>query len=78
MTAISDIQICDFISTRLLNGRQVSADEDLLLTGLLDSLGVMTLVMHLEALRGQTIPPQDVTIENFSSVAAIATYLKGP
>lgn len=78
MTTISQSQVSTFISSRLLHGRQISADEDLLLSGLLDSLGVMTLVSHLESLRGHAIPPQDVTIENFTSVATITTYLNDP
>lgn len=65
------------IQTKLLNGQEVAIEEDLLMSGLVDSLGVMTLVSYIEETTGQTIPPQDVTLENFVSIAAIKTYLDG-
>jgi len=67
--------IHSFVEARLLNGKQVAADDNLLLTGLVDSLGVMTLVGHLETETGRVIPLEDVTLENFATIDAIATYL---
>ena len=75
MNSIEPNTIRNLIETRLLNGRRIQVDEDLLLSGLLDSLGVMALVGHLESLRGDPIPHQDIIIENFQTVAAIASYL---
>ena len=42
---------------------------------MLDSLGVMRLVAHIEDAEGITIPAEDVTIENFSSLRLIDVYL---
>lgn len=75
MTALDTAAIKAVIETRILNGRQIAPDEDLLLTGTLDSLGVMALVGHLETMRGRPIPHEDVIIENFQTVEAIAAYL---
>lgn len=75
MTQVSHSDIQDFIATQFLNGRRVEIDEDLLLSGLLDSLGVMSLVAFLEKQSGKQIPPQDITIENFTSVSTISDYL---
>lgn len=75
MTTVNEGAIREFISTRLLDGRAVSQDEDLLLSGLLDSLGVMSLVAHIEKMVGGQIPAQDITIENFTSVETIARYV---
>lgn len=75
MTRLSEQEIQSFISGRLLDGRDVGTDEDLLLSGLLDSLGVMTLVSHMEKLMDRQIPAQDITIENFTSIETIARYL---
>jgi len=67
--------IREFVESNLLAGRTIEADEDLLLTGLVDSLGIMTLVSHLEGLAGHAIPPEDVTFENFASISAMTEYL---
>ena len=75
MKPIAPDAIRDLIQERLLDGRAIACDADLLLSGLLDSLGVMSLVGHLEELRGAPIPHQDVVIENFETVNAIAAYL---
>jgi|OM-RGC.v1.033812893 Acyl carrier protein len=77
MTQLTAPDIQRFISERLLDGQAVAADEDLLLSGLLDSLGVMTLVAYLESHLGRKIPAQDITVEHFSSVATITEYLDG-
>ncbi len=49
--------------------------DDLLMSGLLDSLGVMRLVYFIETDLGRKVPYTDITIENFNSIAAIAAYL---
>lgn len=54
----------------------IEDDQDLLLSETLDSLSVTRLVQHLESELGVTIPPEDVTLENFQSLNAIHAYLK--
>ena len=67
----------EFIEKQLLGDQQkVSDDQDLLTNGLVDSISVMRLVTFIELETGQQIPPQDVTLENFCTVNAIAQYLK--
>lgn len=73
--SISPEDIRTFISNNLLSGREISLDEDLLVSGLVDSLGVVALVQHLEKVSGQPIPPEHVTLENFESVTTISAYL---
>jgi len=53
----------------------MSADENLLLSGLVDSLGVMTLVAHLEEVTGAPVPMEDVILENFATINAITAYI---
>ncbi|MBX2855167.1 MAG: acyl carrier protein [Rhodobacteraceae bacterium] len=67
--------IRSFIIGSLLNGKSVGDAEDLLLSGMVDSLGVMRLVRHLEQTHDISIPAEDVVIENFVSIDAVATYL---
>lgn len=69
-------KIGGYIQDTLLGGRAVAHDENLLLSGLLDSLAVMSLVAHIEDTFDIKIPFGDVLIENFETIDAIASYLK--
>lgn len=53
----------------------IGDDEDLLLSGLVDSLGVVRLIAFLEEQTGLSIPPGEITIENFGTVGAMVAYL---
>ena len=73
-------ELIHFISQDLLGGDlsdELSPDDDLLGDGLVDSLGMMRIVFHLENQYGVVAPPEDVTIENFRTVAAIGRYAEG-
>ena len=73
----SDQKLLAYIQNDLLDGSiEVAADTDLLKTGLIDSLGIMRLVAFLESEFTTTIPAQDLTLENFSSVNTIMAYLE--
>jgi acyl carrier protein len=68
-----------FISTELLANRQdlnLGPDDNLLISGLIDSLGVMRLVSFIEDNFGVHVPPEDVTIENFQSISILSAYLE--
>lgn len=54
----------------------VGDDDDLLLSGLVDSVGVMRLVGWVEETCAVEIPPEDVTIENFGTIASVAAYVE--
>ena len=54
-----------------------AADTDLLMSGLVDSLGVVMIVEWLERRLGIEIDPSDVVLEHFESVDAIVAYLRG-
>jgi acyl carrier protein len=71
--------IRSYIAMRLLNGREATSigdDEDLLGSGLVDSVGMMSLVLFIEEEFGVDVPPEDVIIENFLSVRTIDAYLQ--
>jgi acyl carrier protein len=65
-----------FIESDILAGAQLGYDDDLLLSGLVNSLGVMRLVAFTQKQFGIDIPMEDVIIENFQSIDAIASYLQ--
>ena len=67
-----------FISADVaLGGGPVEPGTDLVMSGLIDSLGVMAVVDWLERRLDITIDPNDVVIEHFESVDAIVAYLRG-
>jgi acyl carrier protein len=69
--------IREYIISDLLDGQAVGDGDDLLLSGLVDSLGVMRLVTFLEDTFATTVPPEDVTIDNFANIDSIAAYIEG-
>ena len=71
--------IIKYVKDELLEGyegMELEADQDLLGSGLIDSIGMMTLVAFVEEQFDISIPPGDLTIENFMTIDAISTYLE--
>lgn len=54
---------------------ELGPDTDLLLSGLVDSLGVVQIVGWLEDRLSISIEPVDVVLENFQTVSAIMAYV---
>lgn len=75
----TDERLTAFITRELLTDRglRIGPDDELLLSGLLDSLGVMALIAFIETELGVKVPPGDVTIDHFASVRAMDAYLSG-
>lgn len=71
--------LTQFITQELLDepdGAELAPDDNLLLSGLIDSLGVMRLVNFIEETFQVEVQPEDVTIENFRTINVIADYLQ--
>lgn len=70
--------IIQFVSSELLGGEgtPVTADDEIVLDGTVDSLGVTRLVDFIESEFEVTVPAEDVTIENFRSIATMADYIR--
>jgi acyl carrier protein len=67
-----------YIGEELLgNGHAAPGEEDDLLDSGVDSVGMMTLVLFVEQEWQVTVPPEDVVLENFQSIAAIERYVRG-
>ena len=62
-----------YIVEELLNDAsiEIEPEEDLLLSGFLDSMNVVRLVAHLEEICSLVIPPEDITLENFGTLSHI-------
>lgn len=54
----------------------LEADTDLVLTGLVDSLGIIVVVEWIESRLGITIDPGDIVIEHFDMVTSMVDYLR--
>ncbi len=67
-----------FVNEEILAGLSaaVGAEDEIVLDGTLDSLGVTRLIGFVEEEYSLSIPPEDVTIENFRTIRTIAGYLR--
>lgn len=71
--------IRSFITSELLQGTGESIigdDDQLIESGIIDSLGVMTMLVFLEDEFSLQIPGEDLVPENFASINAIATLVE--
>ena len=71
--------IIKYIQDNLLSGKagiELSPEDDLLGSGLLDSMGVMRLVGFVEETFNIKIPAEDIVIENFMDVKSITNYVE--
>lgn len=58
-------------------GAGLAPDESLTQAGVLDSMGVLELIMFIEQRFGFSIPDEDTLPENLDSVARIVAYVRG-
>ena len=69
-------QLLEFVSSEvLLVGDEIGPDTDLLLTGAVDSLGVIRITQWMEDELNISVDPGDVTLENFQTVSSMAAYV---
>lgn len=74
----SDV-IRDFIQNRIMQinlDKPLDDDEQLVESGIIDSLGVMSLLSFLEERFSIQIPSEDLVPENFATVATITTLVE--
>ena len=65
-----------YISQQLLDGHEnLDVEENLLTTGMIDSHGIMRLLVYIEETFGLQVPPVDITLENFRTITLIADYI---
>lgn len=76
MTSANNLKT--YITDTLLNGKagvDLAPDDNLLLSGLIDSLAVMQLVKHVEAENGIKIQAGEITLKNFKTINAIVNFV---
>jgi acyl carrier protein len=70
-------ELCRYVSEELLEDDEpVAADENLLADGMVNSMGMLRLVAFIDDTWDIRVPPEDFTIENFRTIAAIDAYLR--
>ena len=72
-----DHRIITYIKNELANEPvgHIEPEEDLVGSGLVDSLGMMRLIGYIEKEFDVKIGPEDMTVENFGTLQNIETYL---
>ena len=70
--------LMEYIRDEIVKNRAavIKDDEDLLSSGLLDSLSILKLVSFVEERFGIQVPDEDVVYDNFKSISALAEYLQ--
>ena len=71
--------IINFIIQELHEGEvglEIMPEDDLLGSGLVESMGMMRLIQFVEETYDFKVEPQDMTIENFMTVKAITNYIE--
>lgn len=53
----------------------LDVDDNLLTSGLVDSVTIVRLIGHVEERIGVSVPPTDMVPENFRTIRAMAAYL---
>ena len=70
--------ISAFLRRELLRAEdRIDPDENLFTSGLVDSVGMMRLIAHLEQTLQLKVPPTELVPENFRTVRVMAAYLQG-
>ena len=69
--------IIDFLEKQIVaEGKyQIDKKDNLLEDGIVDSMGMMRLVLYVEEKFNIRIPPEDMSFENFKNVEHIVSYL---
>lgn len=77
MTTFTDA-LLRFVREDLLEGRDVAIDPDTYLfeDGVVDSLGILTLIAFVEQRCGRPIPDSEIVMEHFRSIRAIARHFQ--
>jgi len=59
-----------------LGKKSLDPDENLLEQGIIDSLGLMKLVVYMEEHFDMEVPDEEIVPENFQSLNSVATFIK--
>ena len=72
-------EIRKFITENMLfsaDGFNYDDNDSLLEAGIVDSIGVMELVTFVDQTYKITVPPEDISPDNFDSITRLANYIR--
>ena len=75
MSTDTQEDLAEFLTQEVLEDVPELKPEQPLLTGLLDSFGLLALLNFIEERFGVTIPHDEVVTDNFRSVSALAQFI---
>lgn len=71
--------LAQFISTQLLSGKErvtPGLGDNLLLSGLIDSLGIVQLIKFIEKENGIKVAAGEITLKNFKTINAMVDFIE--
>jgi acyl carrier protein len=74
-----EAQVRKYVAQNLLfsdNGFEYDDDDSFLQEGIVDSVGVLELVLFVEETFGVNVNDQEITPDNFDSVNKLANYIR--
>lgn len=74
-----EAQVRKYVAQNLLfsdNGFEYDDDDSFLQEGIVDSVGVLELVLFVEETFGVNVDDQEITPDNFDSVNKLASYIR--
>jgi acyl carrier protein len=72
-------QICRYLAENFLfsdNGYKLADEASFLEEGIVDSTGILELVMFVEETFGITVQDEEIVPQNFDSVSQLAAYVR--
>jgi len=75
MSNLIEKSVREFIQAGSCMKQPIDSEQDILGTGVLDSLGIANLLAFVETEFGLNVPLEDVTVENFSTTKGIAEFV---
>lgn len=75
---IDTTTLTDYINANFVTNKDdgLAPDDNLLLSGIIDSLGVMQLVAFLQSESDIKVEPREITLKNFKTVNAIIGFVE--
>ena len=64
-----------YLQSKAACSQPLTNDQDLLLSGILDSLGIADLLAFLESEYAIKIALEDVTVENFATISTMTAFV---
>lgn len=71
-----DVEIAENILIEFFNDKDITGETDLLIANKIDSISVIDLTLYVEDKFGLEIYMEEITRENFSTIAKIVNFLK--